>query len=156
MMSHRTKTTQLTVINFWFAAIALGVAVGCQSGGVPPNNDNGSGPPNGVVSYAANVEPILTTLCATCHREGGIADRAGIDLRLTADEAFDMLLNDNSVMDPTLAFVVPGDADLSLLFLKINSDNPPVGERMPFLNAPPDADQIALIRDWINQGALDN
>lgn len=153
MKSHPKKTTQFTVINFWFVLVALGVAVGCQSTGVPPGNDNG--PPNGIVSYAADVEPILTTLCATCHREGGIADRAGVELRLTADEAFDMLL-DNSVMDPSLVFVVPGDADSSLLFLKINSDNPPVGERMPFLNAPLDADQIALIRDWINQGALDN
>ena len=40
--------------------------------------------------------------------------------------------------------------------LKVNSDNPPVGERMPFLAAPLDADEIAVIRNWINQGALDN
>lgn len=140
---------------------AFGLSTGCQTSITPPNANGTDGggasqTDGGAVSFSADLEPILTTLCSTCHREGGIADQAGIDLRLTADVALDMLLNDRSVQDPSLAFVVAGDADASLVFLKISSDSPPVGTRMPFALAPLDDGQIALIRDWINQGALDN
>ncbi len=113
-------------------------------------------PEGTAVSFSADVLPILTSLCATCHRDGGIADQAGITLQLVEDLAFDMLLNNNSVQDESLSFVEPGDSTSSLMFLKVSSDSPPVGNRMPFQLAPLSDAQIATIRDWIDQGALDN
>ncbi len=67
-----------------------------------------------------------------------------------------MLLNENSVQDESLRYVVHGDSASSLMFLKISSESPPVGSRMQFQNAPLRESQIDLIRDWIDQGALDN
>ncbi|MEE9295811.1 MAG: hypothetical protein V3W34_12740 [Phycisphaerae bacterium] len=118
--------------------------------------DAEDGPQGAAVSFSADVLPILTSVCATCHRDGGIADQAGIALRLVEDLAFDMLLNNNSVQDQSLSFVQPGDSASSLLFLKISSDSPPVGSRMPFQLVPLSDARIATIRDWIDQGALDN
>lgn len=113
-------------------------------------------PEGAAVSFSADVLPILTSTCATCHQDGGIADLAGISLRLVEDLAFDMLLNNNSVLDESLSFVEPGDSASSLMFLMISSDRPPVGSRMPFQRAPLSDAQIGTIRDWIDQGALDN
>ena len=90
------------------------------------------------------------------HSVGGFADTQGIDVRLTADVAYDMLIDQPSVQDPSLTLVVADDADASWLFQKISSDNLPVGIRMPFGAPALPQDDIELIRQWIDQGALDN
>lgn len=117
-----------------------------------PNNDD---PMSRVVSFSNDIQPILNQTCAICHSEGGFADRQGINVRLTVDESFATTVNQQSVQDETLTVIVPGDAEASLLFQKISSDDPPVGARMPLGGMLTD-DQIALIRDWIDQGAMDN
>ncbi len=132
-----------------------------NSGGAGGNandngNENGDAPDGNVVSYSGDIAPILVGDCDGCHSPGGIADLSGIALRLTPDVAFDMLTTMQSVQNPSLAFVVPGDPDASLLFLKVSSDNPPVGVQMP-RSLPPLTDAaVELIRLWIEQGALDN
>ncbi len=125
--------------------------------GMPGDGDgNGGGAQGDTISFALDVQPILTTFCSTCHRVGGLADARGIALRLTEQEALDGLIGGMSVQDPSLAFVVPGDSSASLLFQKISGDDPPVGNRMPFSQAPLSSNQIAIIRDWIDQGAMLN
>ena len=129
---------------------SLTIVAGC-GGGNDGDSDGGS---NGdTISFARDVQPILTTFCATCHVEGGLADERGIALRLTEAEALDGLIGGMSVQNPSLAFVVPGDAASSLLFLKISMVGAPVGGRMPFTNPPLEDKEIAIIREWIDQGA---
>ena len=141
-----------------FSLTFLTIVAGCDGATVMPgggNNGNSNGGSNGdTVSFARDVQPILTTFCATCHVEGGLADLRGIALRLTEAEALDGLIGGMSVQNPSLTFVVPGDSASSLLFLKISMVEPPVGDRMPFALLPLEDDEIAIIRDWIDQGAV--
>lgn len=143
-----------------FSLTLLTIVAGCGGATVPPgggDNGNSNGGSNGdTISFARDVQPIFTTFCATCHVRGGTADLNGIALRLTEAEALDKLIGGMSVQDPSFAFVVPGDSSSSLLFLKISTDDPPVGDRMPFALAPLENDEIAIIRKWIDQGAAAN
>ncbi len=127
---------------------------GCGTpGAVPsPNGDDA----NGEVAFSARVQPIFTTNCAGCHSAGGIADQSGIALRLVSGESFDLLVNQQSVQNSALTLVIPGDAESSLLFQKISSDNPPVGLRMPRFVAPLSDADVQTIRNWIDQGAPNN
>lgn len=146
--------------------VGLGMSLIACGGSVTPSApDSGPGerdggpdgtPSDEMISFAREVQPILAVNCAGCHSPGGAADLDGILLTLTGDVAYDMLINQPSVQDPAFTFVVPGDAESSLLLGKVSSDNPPIGDRMPRFAPPLTAAQIALIRDWINQGAKDN
>lgn len=140
-----------------FSLTWLTIFAGCGGATVPPgggDNGNSDGGSNGdTISFARDVQPILTMFCATCHVENGTADLRGIALRLTEAEALDGLIGGMSVQDPSFAFVVPGNSASSLLFLKVSMVAPPVGDRMPFELAPLEDDEIAIIRNWIDQGA---
>lgn len=151
---------------FGVSLVGLGMCLIACGGSVtapPPDSGPGErdGDPDGtpndeMISFARQIQPILAVNCAGCHSPGGAADLAGIALTLTEDVAYDMLVNQPSVQDLVFTFVVPGDAESSLLLLKVSSDDPPIGDRMPRFAPPLTAAEIALIRDWINQGAPDN
>ncbi len=129
-----------------------------DSGDVAPMDDDMSGDDGSmarVVSFSGDIQPLFDQICAICHSVGGFADIQGIDVKLTSDRSFGTTVNQPSVQDPTLTVVVPGDLEGSLLFQKISTDNPPVGSRMP-LGGRLNQGQIDLIRDWIEQGALNN
>jgi hypothetical protein len=51
-------------------------------------------------------------------------------------------------------FIDPGNPDNSYVYLKIASDSPPAGDRMPQMVSPWSADRIALLQAWILDGAL--
>jgi hypothetical protein len=51
--------------------------------------------------------------------------------------------------------VVAGSSATSLLYLKV-AGNPPCGSRMPRGRTPLSAANIALIKNWIDQGAMNN
>jgi len=53
----------------------------------------------------------------------------------------------------TATRVVAGDPMASLLFLKISEDMPPCGTRMPQAAPPLEPALIALVRQWIAEGA---
>ena len=105
------------------------------------------------VSFSNQIQVIFNANCTSCHISGGIADTI---MHLNAEESFDALVNRPSVQDTSLTRVVPADSSASLLFLKVSSDSPPVGSRMPLGGIPLSQADIALIRDWIDQGAPDN
>ena len=105
------------------------------------------------VSFSNEIQPIFDVNCTVCHISGGIADAI---LHLNAEESFDALVGQASVQDASLTRVVAGDSSTSLLFQKVGSDFPPVGARMPLGGAPLSDADIALIRDWIDQGAPNN
>jgi hypothetical protein len=67
---------------------------------------------------------------------------------------FATLVNVDSSQNPTVERVVPFSADSSLLFRKVNCNSPDVGSRMPQGRPSLSLDEQRLIRDWINQGAV--
>ena len=153
MRSGRTAPVVVRLAALWLQAIMLTAVAGCE---VPVDMPGQSGGDDPMVSFKDQIQPILNTYCFRCHRSGGEADLAGIALQVAEEVVFDLLLNQPSVQNPNLTLVVPGDAESSLLFLKVSSDAPPVGTRMPLSADPLTAGSIELIRDWIDQGALDN
>jgi hypothetical protein len=96
----------------------------------------------GPIDFARDVRPILEKHCFDCHS----SDYAESDLRL--DMATTILDGGNS--GPA---VVPGKSDKSLLILRATAADghdpmPPEGEGEPL-----NEQQIAILREWINQGA---
>lgn len=107
------------------------------------------------VSFAADVQPILTANCAAigCHTG---AFPAGL-LNLTAGVAYGNLVAMDSLECPPTDRVAPGDPDASYLVHKLEGAGPCfMGTQMPQGQPPLPAAQIQLIRDWITQGAPNN
>lgn len=91
------------------------------------------------VSFKNDVQPILEARCIKCH--GGDFPSEGMSL-----ESYEGLLHGSQ----NGAVIVAGDANNSLLFEKIES-----GE-MPKRGSDLTAEQIAIIQQWINEGAQNN
>ena len=139
------------------AAVGVVSAILVMGGTGCPGPVNEPAPPTGeTVSFSADVQPIFNAHCTTCHRAGGFADLSGIALRLVEGISYDLLVDQPSSQRADLTFVVPGNSAASLLFLKVSSDSPPVGSTMPLTGARLSSSDLGLIRDWIDQGALDN
>jgi len=96
--------------------------------------DNGGG--TDIVSYQNDIIP-LWSQCIGCHSGNEPPD-------MQNNVSYDNLLN---------GYVVPGNADSSNLYKSLlNLDGVPL---MPPGGQWPDS-KINLVKDWINQGALDN
>ena len=151
MLMKVVTTPRARVSGIVGCALLIVVGIGCQG------SVNVAAPPTGeTILFSTDIQPIFNANCTTCHRTGGQADMAGILLKLVADESFDLLVDQPSSQRSDLTLVLPGDADGSLLFLKVSSNSPPVGATMPLVGARLSSTDLGLIRDWINQGALDN
>jgi hypothetical protein len=130
----------------WVACLAGALlVVGCKDIGNDPSSPTApspSAPQTSEVSFASDVLPILTNAgCVGCHGgDGGLS--VGRVSRLLAG-------GDHGPA------VVPGKADSSNLVRKLLSP-PPFGSRMPLERAPLPNTSIAVIRNWINQGAKNN
>jgi hypothetical protein len=100
--------------------------------------------PGSTVNYA-HVEKILVRHCVKCHSPSGLMGGPPEGYLLTSYAA--------TLSHEDRARVVPGSADSSELVRRIRGQARP---RMPY-DGPPflDATEIALIVDWINQGARD-
>ena len=127
-------------ILFLFLAIA-----GCRSTVVgPPDIVE----PTETVLFSSDIFPILDNNCAL---DGGHAGSGTNGVRLgsyaAATSSFGLQYRE--------LVIRPFDADGSPIVDKI-SGIPEFGVRMPFGRTPLTADQIGLIRAWINQGARDN
>lgn len=91
---------------------------------------------------------VFTPVCTGCH--AGAA--APLGLRLDEGASYALLVNAASAEVPALQRVQPGNPDASYLIQKIEG-SAAVGARMP-LNAPPlPQATIAVIRQWITDGA---
>ncbi len=132
------------------SAISLLAPTGCP-GPTPPAD--GDGTATETVSFSGQIQPIFDHNCTVCHAVGGIAEFTG--QLLVAEESFDSIVNQPSIQSDFI-LVVPGDSSASLLCLKVSSASPLVGSRMPLGGPPLSDDEIALIRDWIDQGAENN
>lgn len=104
--------------------------------------------PDEPVRYAQDIQPILTTTCggAGCHIDESVN---GVELT-----------NYQQVMSSIgeqygAAIVEPGDPGASPLVDKVEPD-PQFGTRMPLGRPPLTAQQVMLIRTWIEDGAKNN
>jgi hypothetical protein len=145
------------------AAALLALSAGCGSGsgggsggsgGGPGANDPGNGGGSGGGStleptFASIQEHVFTPICTACH--AGAA--APLGLRLDEDNSYGLLVGVPSAQQPQIARVAPGNPSASYLIQKLEG-TAAVGERMPLGGSPlPQAD-IAMIRQWIVDGAL--
>ncbi len=103
----------------------------------------GADPPADPVDYLRNVKPILAARCYACH--GAIKQKASLRVDTAA------LLREGGASGPA---IVPGKAAASLLVKRILGQDKLA--RMPpeDVGAGLKPDQVALIRRWIDQGAI--
>jgi hypothetical protein len=105
------------------------------------------------VSFSSHVQPIFTNNCATsgCHLPGGSAP-----FSLQPGQSYGLIVNVLATMGPCAGVprVKPSDAAGSALYRRLQGTS--CGSQMP-QGLPPLADSLQnRIRDWINQGALNN
>jgi hypothetical protein len=114
----------------------------------PPSQQPSSVP----VSFSADIQPILTQSCTSCHnattRSGGLVLDAGV--------AFANIVQVPSGQVPSQNYVESGAPDRSYLFRKLTGAPGISGSRMPrndptFFDRNPD--QLELVRQWIQEGA---
>ncbi len=102
-------------------------------------------------SYEKDVEPIFLKECGDCH--GSERPKKGLDL--SQGKGYANLVNRQSVEVPDLPLVKPGDAENSYLWHKLEH-RAKEGKGMPrgiFSSRKLPAEQLAVIREWIEQGA---
>lgn len=120
------------------AAIALcGVSEASESGGEVVRSP---------IVFGRDIRPLLSDRCFICH--GPDAGKRKGKLRLDAAE-FAVLARENG------AAIVPGDAESSLLWQRINAHD--LDEQMPPSDSgrrPLSEDERARIRQWIDEGAV--
>lgn len=114
---------------------------------LPPVPTNG-GEPIDTVYFSGDVIPILQQHCWVCH-----PPNAGMDLG--ADMAYDNLVNVTTTGFAPMKRVVPGDLINSVLWHKVSYTGL-YGLNMPPAGEPLTAEELQIIRDWIEQGAMDN
>jgi len=104
-------------------------------------------PVSATVSFSNKIQPIFNSQCVNCHGgEGGLS--------LAAGTSYSHLVNVQAQAGCTsLKRVLPNDAVNSVLYKRVAGNS--CGSRMPQGGAL-SASDIALIQDWINQGANNN
>lgn len=142
-------------IGFGALCAAVALIAGCGGGsgeGLDANGrpigegDDPSGPMT--ASFSSIQSHVFTPVCTACHA-GGAAPRG---LRLDAANSFAMLVGVASAEVSSLKRVAPGDAANSYLIHKLEGHQS-VGARMPLGGPYLDANTIAVIRQWIDNGA---
>ncbi len=131
------------------SAVALLTACAGDGSGLDQNGRPTSGAPAVLTPEFASIQAnVFTPICTTCH--SGAA--APLGLRLDEGASFAMLVNTPSVQVPSSNRVVPGNPDASYLIQKLEG-TAPVGGRMPLVGPALTAETIAVIRQWIADGA---
>ena len=138
------------------AALAAAVVAGCGGGGGDGLDANGrplgegedpSGPM--LATFRSIQSHVFTPRCSGCH--AGAAAPAG--LRLDASNSYAMLVGTASAEVPSLKRVAPGKSVDSYLIHKLEG-HASVGARMPLGGPYLDAATVTLIRQWIDNGAV--
>ena len=100
-------------------------------------------------TWQAIQDNVFSVRCIGCH----VGATAPMGLKLDAANSYAMLVDVDSVEQPGLKLVNPGDPDNSYLIWKLEGDFRISGSPMP-LNPPPlDPAYIQVIRQWIENGA---
>lgn len=123
------------------AALLLSACESTLVGPTPPDPN-----PPAAVSFASDVQPLLTSRCASCHAS---AATSGVDL---SSHATLMASVGNQYGE---AIVRVGDPAGSPLIDKLEA-SPRFGARMPLGQAPLSTQDISILRSWILAGAPNN
>lgn len=117
-------------------------------------SDSGTGPddPDTLMPTLSSIQARLFTPSCVGHHGPSHAE-AGLDL--SAGRSFANLVNVPSTQ-VELNLVTPGDAGNSYLIHKLDGRPGIVGGQMPIGRLPLDAEEIAVIRQWIDAGARSN
>ncbi len=92
---------------------------------------------------------IFTPICSVCHAGGNAPE----GLRLDAANSYNLLVGVASTQQPSTLRVRPGNPDSSYIIQKLEG-TAAFGERMPFGGPYLPASTIAVVRQWITEGAL--
>jgi mono/diheme cytochrome c family protein len=146
----RTHVARLTLV--LLGVSTAGFATGCGSSSSPsaPSNQTNT------VTFSTQIQQqILNPACVACHTDDGRTPASNLNLK--SGVAVANLLNVASVGKPGAVRVIPGNPSGSYLIQKLEGAPDIVGLRMP-RNGPPylTTEQIALIRQWIQNGAPNN
>lgn len=95
---------------------------------------------------------VFTPICTQCHAGAS----APLGFSLEAGVSYGNLVNTPSVEIPELMRVRPGQPDSSYIVWKVEGRAGIVGGRMPLGLSPLATEEIAAIRQWIADGALEN
>lgn len=122
------------------------------AGGTSDSADTGDSAETFAPTLTNVQEQVFDKSCAfsTCHGEGGGSG----DLSLLPGVSRVNLVNVPSDGDPTQTRVIPADPDNSYLIKKMEGASGIVDDPMP--QVPLDANRLALVREWIAEGAQDN
>ena len=113
--------------------------------------------PPALVSFRGDVQPIFTASCALPGCHSGPIPTQGLDL--SDGSSYAVLVDRPSTELPTVKLIDPGSATTSYLLWKVGKapdGQSIVGSPMPLIGEPLSLAQVATIRDWVTQGALDN
>lgn len=126
--------------------------IGLENVSPKPGADGGNNPP--AVSFSKDVQPILTTYCASCHSAALL--QGGLDL--SAVGVSYSMVDKASICDAQTVLVKAGDPQNSMLWRKLAGDDGMCGGVMPVGRAlkDSDAEKFGTIEAWISQGALNN
>ncbi len=142
------------VMSIGLTGLSIGLSIGLSgcAGNGEGLDETGRPMDNGplplVPTFASIQQNVFTPICTTCHAGAS----APLGLRLDEASSYAALVNAASVEVPVLRRVLPGDPDASYLIQKLEG-RAAVGSTMPLGQAPLPAATIAVIRQWIAQGA---
>lgn len=133
------------------AALAAGCGSGGGDGGTSntgPGDDTGDDGTMLVATFESIQQNVFSDQCEMCHTGASAPE----GLRLDPANSYDLLVGVPSSQQPSLQRVDPGNPDDSYLIRKLEG-TAATGEQMPLSLPPlPQAD-IAVIRQWITDGA---
>jgi Protein of unknown function (DUF1549)/Protein of unknown function (DUF1553)/Planctomycete cytochrome C len=97
--------------------------------------------PQKTVEFSRDIQPILNQNCVACH--GGVRQKNGVSF-IFREEALGTGKSGRRT-------IVPGNPDASEFMARLTSTDPEA--RMPYHGPPLPPQQIALLRQWIKEGA---
>lgn len=132
----------------YYSLIALFICFSCTKDKgpfLPLENPN-----NIPISFQNKVQPIFNQHCISCHDNIVYSG----NLNLTNSNSYNNLVNVVSTAYSPNIRVVPSNPTNSVLLQKINNSNQ-FGQNMP-ISGSLSQQEINSIKEWINQGALNN
>ncbi len=138
----------IAIVTLTLAACGAGSGEGLDQNGQPLRP-----PPAGLQPTLASIQDnVFTVTCAVSGCHGGAGAQYGLQL----DPGFSAgnLINVPSPRNPNLIRVVPRDPDASFLIQKLQGADGLLGDRMPDGGPYLATATVNVIRQWIQDGAL--
>ncbi len=146
-------------ISYTLPLVAALTVSACGGGGSPTGPGDGGNGGNGntrvikaAPSFANDIQEIFNRRGCTASSCHGSAQSAGLNLR--AGSSYANLVGVDATSESKVR-VIPGNADQSYLVIKLEGRQS-VGARMPLGGAALDNIDLANIKNWINQNAVNN